>query len=73
MDSTNKQVHPAVLFGCQHLAAAVIKQAVADLLDPNVPFTVRSDARRFLAGSDDYRFWCRMSGVDPMALLHNDQ
>jgi len=73
MERTNGDVHPAVLFGCQHLATAVIKQAVADLLDPSTPDVVRRDARHFLAGSDDYRFWCRMGGVDPMTLLHNDQ
>lgn len=43
------------------LAAAVVQQAMADALDPALPADVRRDARRFLAGSPEYRFWGRMA------------
>lgn len=73
MERATSEVHPAVLFGCQHLAAAVIKQAISDALNPTAPSIVRREARHFLENSDDYRFWCRMGGVDPLALLQDDQ
>lgn len=73
MEYAARDVHPAVLFGCQHLASAVLKQAIADALDPSVAVTLRCEARQFLAGSDDYRFWCQMGGFDPRLLLRCDQ
>lgn len=54
----------------QHLAAAVIKQAIADALDPLARPEVRHDAWMFLRGSGDYRFWCRLGGLDPNGVLH---
>jgi hypothetical protein len=65
------RVRPFVLIGRQHLAAAVIKQALADALDPMVPGTVQQDAQYFLALSHDFRFWCRMGGFEPRMLLRN--
>ena len=43
------------------LAAAVVQQALSDALDPRVPEAVRRDARRFLAGSPEYRMWGRVA------------
>jgi hypothetical protein len=43
------------------LAAAVVQQAMVDALDPAAPPDIRRDARRFLAGSPEYRFWGRMA------------
>jgi hypothetical protein len=43
------------------LAAAVVHQAVVDATDPTLPPAVRREARRFLAGSDEYRLWGRMA------------
>jgi hypothetical protein len=51
------------------LACAVIKQALADALDPTVPPDVRRDAREFLAGDDWYRQWCALAGLRPVRLL----
>jgi hypothetical protein len=39
------------------LAAAVVQQAIVDMVDPSLPPAVRRDARKFLAGSAEYRFW----------------
>jgi hypothetical protein len=39
------------------LAAAVVQQAMSDAMDPALSPSVRREARRFLAGSADYRFW----------------
>jgi hypothetical protein len=39
------------------LAAAVVQQAIADAFDPTLPVAVRRDARHFLAGNAEYRFW----------------
>lgn len=73
MENAAHAVHPAVLFRCRHLASAVLKQAIADALDPTVAGQLRREARRFLGGSDDYRFWCRMGGFDPLTVLHDDE
>ena len=51
------------------LACAVIKQALADALDPTLPDEVRQDAREFLEGDDWYRQWCVMAGLRPVRLL----
>jgi hypothetical protein len=51
------------------LACAVIKQALADALDPTVPNDVRRDAQEFLAGDAWYRQWCTLAGLPPTRLL----
>ena len=51
------------------LACAVIKQALADALDPTLPFDVRRDAREFLEGDEWYRQWCTVAGLQPIRLL----
>jgi hypothetical protein len=51
------------------LACAVIKQALADALNPTQPFDIRRDALEFLSGDDWYRQWCTMAGVKPVRLL----
>jgi hypothetical protein len=43
------------------LAAAIVQQAMADALDPALPASVRREARRFLAGSAEFRFWGQMA------------
>jgi hypothetical protein len=45
------------------LAAAVVHQALADAADPALPPSVRREARRFLAGSPEYRLWGRAAEV----------
>lgn len=52
------------------LACAVIKQALADALDPTQPIEVRRDALEFLSGDAWYRRWCSMAGLKPVQLLH---
>jgi hypothetical protein len=39
------------------LVAAIVQQAISDAFDPSLPPAVRREARRFLSGSADYRFW----------------
>jgi hypothetical protein len=39
------------------LAAAIVQQALSDAFDRSLPPAVRREARRFLAGSPEYRFW----------------
>jgi hypothetical protein len=51
------------------LACAVIKQALADALDPTLPSDVRQDAQEFLEGDDWYRQWCTVAGLQPIRLL----
>jgi len=51
------------------LACAVIKQALADALDPTQPVDVRRDALEFLSGDDWYRRWCSMAGLKPVRLI----
>ena len=51
------------------LACAVIKQALADALDPTQPADVRRDAFEFLSGDDWYRRWCSMAGLKPVRLI----
>ena len=51
------------------LACAVIKQALADALDPTQPADVRRDALQFLAGDDWYRRWCTVAGLKPVRLI----
>lgn len=43
------------------LAAAVVQQAMVDALDPALTPAVRREARRFLAGSPEYRAWGRVA------------
>jgi hypothetical protein len=45
------------------LACAVIKQALADALNPTTPPAVRRDAEQFLAGDAWFRRWCLAAGV----------
>jgi len=51
------------------LACAVIKQALADALDPTQPADVRRDAFKFLSGDGWYRRWCAMAGLKPVRLM----
>ena len=51
------------------LACAVIKQALADALDPTQPADVRRDAFKFLSGDAWYRRWCLMAGLKPVRLM----
>jgi hypothetical protein len=51
------------------LACAVIKQALADALDPTTPADVRRDAVCFLAGDAWYRRWCVAAGMRPVRLV----
>jgi hypothetical protein len=51
------------------LARAVIKQALADALDPTVARSVRHDARLFLQGDRWYREWCSVADIDPTPLI----
>ena len=51
------------------LACAVIKQALADALDPTLPEDVREDAQEFLAGDEWYRQWCMVAGLKPVRLF----
>ena len=51
------------------LACAVIKQALADALDPTNPPGVRRDAERFLAGDAWFRRWSVAAGMTPARLI----
>jgi hypothetical protein len=51
----------------QELAAAVLHQAVIDLRDPRV--TVRQSAAVFLAGSEGFRGWCSVAGLEPEVVV----
>jgi hypothetical protein len=51
------------------LACAVIKQALADALDPTTPPDVRRDAEQFLAGDAWFRRWCVAAGIHPTRLI----
>lgn len=51
------------------LACAVIKQALADALDPTVAPAIRKDAHEFLTGDDWYRVWCSAAGFKATPLL----
>ena len=48
----------------QKLALAVIAQAFTDAVDPRVSPAVRSEARRFIAGSPMLNDWCDVAQVD---------
>ena len=56
-------------FAAKTLACAVIKQALADALDPTVPVNVRRDAEEFLAGDAWFRRWCLAAGMKPIRLI----
>ncbi len=43
--------------GHQHLAFAVLRQAILDAGSPSAPAAARHSARRFLSGDRMYRFW----------------
>lgn len=47
------------------LACAVIKQALADALDPTLPESIRRDAQDFISGDERYQTWCRTAGMTP--------
>ena len=49
------------------LAAAVIRQAIRDASRPDSPES--ASARRFLAGSDGFRWWCEVAGLDPESVI----
>jgi hypothetical protein len=51
------------LSGHQHLAFAVVRQAIADATNTTAPAPVRQSARRFLAGNRMYRFWSTLATV----------
>jgi len=51
------------------LACAVIKQALADALDPTTPPAVRRDAEEFLSGDAWFRRWCVAAGMRPTSLI----
>jgi len=51
------------------LACAVIKQALADALDPTTPPDVRRDAEQFLAGDAWFRRWCVAASMRPSRLI----
>jgi hypothetical protein len=51
----------------QELAAAVVRQAIADLAHPTG--MVRNEARHFLTGSDDFYWWCGVAGLEPDRVL----
>jgi hypothetical protein len=51
------------------LACAVIKQALADALDPTTPSDVRRDAEQFLAGDAWFRRWCVAAGIRPIRMI----
>jgi len=51
------------------LACAVIKQALADALDPTTPPDVRRDAEQFLAGDAWFRRWSAAAGMRPSRLI----
>ncbi|MGE5199793.1 MAG: hypothetical protein ACM3H9_09145 [Rhodospirillaceae bacterium] len=53
----------------QPLACAVIKQALADALDPTTPPEVRRDAEQFLAGDAWFRRWSVAAGMRPTGLI----
>jgi hypothetical protein len=62
--------YPHVLeFASKTLACAVIKQALADALDPTQPLDVQRDAFEFLSGDEWYREWCTVAGLEPVRLL----
>lgn len=64
---SNKAHVPAI--EARQIAAAVIKQAVADVLNPTVDPKIRRDAQIFLAGHPDYVQWCNAAGIEPAPLL----
>jgi hypothetical protein len=68
MQSQDAYAHVPEL-AARTLACAVIKQALADALDPTLPIDVRRDAHQFLAGDDWYRRWCTVAGLQPVRLL----
>ena len=49
------------------LAAAVIRRAIRDASPPDSPES--ASARRFLAGSEGFRWWCEVAGVDPESVI----
>jgi len=67
-NSTNVAHIPGL--AARSLACAVIKQALADALDPSTPEAIRTDAQTFLSGDEWYRMWCNTGGYDTAPLLH---
>lgn len=64
---TTREPHVPVI-AARTLACAVIKQAIADSVDPTVPHEVQRDAREFLAGHLDYQRWCEVAGIAPESI-----
>ena len=54
-----------LLSGIQQLAIAVVLQAVNDLNNE----VFKSDAKRFLDGSQALRFWLAVAGIDDIGFL----
>ena len=70
MSSRDVQYAHSPSLGARALARAVIKQAVADALDPATPGKVRADAQAFLQGDRWYRMWCDAAEMKPDPLMH---
>jgi len=49
----------------QQLATAVIRRALIDITDPQVPEDVRRQAEAFVNGSEEIAQWCAVAGIDP--------
>jgi hypothetical protein len=68
MSSAVAYVHVPEL-AVKTLACAVIKQALADALDPTTPEDVRRDAEQFLAGDSWFKQWCVAAEMTPVRLI----
>ena len=49
------------------LASAVIRLAIRDAAGPQGANA--TSARRFLAGSDGFYWWCEVAGLDPESVI----
>lgn len=58
---------PRDLGGHQLLAAAVVKMALADAINPRLPVSWRDEARAFVA-SRWFDLWCDVAGLDAGAV-----
>ena len=69
MMQSQATTHHVPTLASKTLACAVIKQALADALDPTTPPDVRRDAEQFLAGDAWFRRWCVAAGMRPSRLI----